>query len=73
MYKTSMPAMLYGMVALAVTKKQEKRMEARSSNEKVTFRNKVDTAVGVSELGDKLTETQLRWWCGHVFQKGKRY
>ena len=83
LYKTMVrPAMLYGMEAVAVTKRQEKQMEVAemrmlSFPMGLTRKDKVRNEVvrermGVGELSGKLRETRMRWY-GHVTRRDDEY
>jgi len=83
LYKTCVrPAMVYGMETVAVTKKQEKRMEVaemkmlRFSIGKTRLdriRNeKVRKELGVAEMRRILREARLRWF-GHVSRRDEEY
>ena len=82
-YKTIVrPAMLYDMETVAMTKRQERKMEVaemkmlrfslgvtrvdRLRNEEIRER------LGVTELGAKLREARLRWM-GHVCRREDNY
>ena len=74
--------MVYGMETVAVTKKQEKRMEVAEmkmlqfsigKTRLDRIRNeKVRKELGVAEMRRKLREARLRWF-GHVLRRDEEY
>ena len=77
------PAMLYGMEAVAVTKRQEDRIEVAEMKISEIFAGEdkigpelgmkdIRKKVSVGELSGKLRETRLRW-LGHVVRRNEEY